>query len=98
MAEASPLGSITDVPFYGRRLLIANEPDKGIQGFKMNYDKSPKEYTTNIGMATAYSGKGDYKKAITYMKVAVPNASDDGARRKAENLLKRLEEGQDINK
>jgi tetratricopeptide (TPR) repeat protein len=98
MAEALPLGSITDVHFYGRQLLMANEADKAFKVFKMNYDKSPKEYTTNIGMARAYSSKADYKKAISYMKIAIPIAPDDGARRNAENLLKRLEDNQDINK
>jgi hypothetical protein len=64
----------------------------------MNYDKSPKEYTTNVGMARAYSAKGDYKKALTYLKAALPVSPDDGAKRNVEGLMKRLEEGQDINK
>ncbi|MEJ0033794.1 MAG: hypothetical protein WDO15_27190 [Bacteroidota bacterium] len=75
MAEALPLGSVSDVHFYGRQLLITNETDKAFKVFKMNYDRSPKEYTTNIGMARAYSSKGDYKKAVTYMKTAVLTGS-----------------------
>jgi tetratricopeptide (TPR) repeat protein len=98
MEEALVLGSINDVHYYGRELLNANQVDKAFKVFKMNYDKSPKDFTTNVGMARAYSGKGDYKKAVTYMKAAVPVATDDRARHDAESLLKRLEEGQDINK
>jgi len=49
-------------------------------------------------MARVYSSEGDYKKAITYINVALRLAPDDGVHRNAENLLKRLEGGQDINK
>jgi tetratricopeptide (TPR) repeat protein len=98
MDEALPLGTITDVHFYGRQLINQSRPDEAFKVFKMNYDKSPKEYTTNVGMARAYSAKADYKKALTYLKTALPVAPDDGAKRNVESLIKRLEEGQDINK
>jgi hypothetical protein len=98
MDEALPLGTITDVHFYGRQLINQSRPDEAFKVFKMNYDKSPKEYTTNVGMARAYSAKGDYKKALTYLKTALPVSPDDGAKRNVEGLMKRLEEGQDINK
>lgn len=98
MDEALPLGTTLDVHFYGRQLLNQNRVDDAFKVFKMNYDKSPKEYTTNIGMGRAYSAKGDYKKGLTYLKVALPAAPDEGAKRNVEALIKRLEEGQDINK
>jgi len=97
MDEALPLGNIQDVHFYGRSLINDKRVDDAFKVFKMNYDKSPKEYTTNVGMARAYSAKGDYKKAISYLKVALPATPDDGAKRNVENLIKRLEEGKDIN-
>lgn len=98
MDEALPLGTIQEVHFYGRQLLSESRTDEAFKIFKMNYDRSPKEYTTNIGMARAYSAKSDYKKALTHLKAALPVAPDDGAKGNVQNLMKRLEEGQDINK
>lgn len=97
MDEALPMGTITDVHFYGRQLVNQKQIDEAFKVFKMNYDKSPKEYTTNIGMARAYSAKGEYKKALTYLKVALPVTPDEGAKRNVESLIQRLEQGQDIN-
>jgi tetratricopeptide (TPR) repeat protein len=97
MDEALPMGSITDVHFYGRQLINGQQIDEAFKVFKMNYDKSPKEFTTNVGMARAYSAKGDYKKALTYLKVALPVSPDDGAKRNVEAMIKKLEEGQNIN-
>jgi hypothetical protein len=97
MDEALPMGTVTEVHFYGRQLIGAKETDEAFKVFKMNYDRSPKEYTTNVGMARAYSAKGDYKKALGYLKIALPVATDDRAKQNIEAQIKTLEEGKDIN-
>jgi len=97
MQEALPMGTVSDIHFYGRQLLRENEVDEAFKIFKMNYDKSPKEYTTNIGMGRAYASKGDPKKALTHLKYALTVAPDDGAKRNTETLIKQLEEGKNIN-
>ena len=63
----------------------------------MNYDKFPNTYTTNIGMGRAYSATGDYKKALGYIKAAIPQAPDAGSKTRTEAMIKKLEEGKDIN-
>lgn len=97
MEEALPIGSVLDVHFYGRELVNQKQIDDAFKVFKMNYDKAPKDYTTNIGMARGYSAKGDYKKALTYLKVALPISPDEGARRNVEGMIGKLEQNQDIN-
>lgn len=97
MDAALPMGTMTDVHFYGRTLLNSKQTDEAFKVFKMNYDKYPKESTTNVGMGRAWSAKGDYKKALTFMKVALATATEDGAKRNIEGLIKRLEEGKDVN-
>lgn len=97
MAEALPMGTMLEVHFYGRTLQGANKPDEAMKVFKMNFDKHPKEYTTNLGMARGYSGLGDYKKALGYMKAAVQFAPDPGSKARAESMSKVLEEGRTIN-
>jgi len=97
MVEALPLGTMTDVHFYGRQLLSLNEVDEAFKVFKGNFDKYPNQYTTNVGMGRAYSAKGDYKKALTYMEAAYTQAPDEGSKNNAQGMISRLREGKNIN-
>jgi tetratricopeptide (TPR) repeat protein len=97
MVEALPLGNMTDVHFYGRSLVNAKQPQEAFKVFKMNYDKYPKEYTTNVGMCRAYSAIGEFKKAIPYGKAALPLAPNDFNKQSVETMIKKLESGQDVN-
>lgn len=97
MEEALPMGTMLDVHFYGRQLLGMKEADEAMKVYQMNYEKYPKQFTTNVGMGRAYSAKGDYKKALTYMKAALPQAPDDGNKTNVETMIKKLEENQDVN-
>ena len=63
----------------------------------MNYDKFPNVYTTNIGMGRAHSALGEYKKALTFIKAALPQAPDEGSKTRTGAMIKKLEEGKDIN-
>lgn len=97
MAEALPQGSMIEVHFYGCTLQTMSKADEAFKVFKLNFDKHPKEYTTNLGMARGYSGLGDYKKALGYMKTALALAPDMGSKSRAEAMMKLLEEGKNIN-
>lgn len=98
MEEALPMGTMTDLHFYGRNLLNSKQTDEAVKVFKMNYDKYPKEFTTNVGMGRALSAKGDSKKALEYMKVALGKAPDEGAKNNVAAMIKKLEEGNDANR
>ena len=65
--------------------------------FKMNYDKFPDVFTTNIGLGRAYSAVGEYRKALEYMKAALPQAPDEMNRSRVDGMIKKLEEGKDVN-
>lgn len=97
MEEALPLGTLIDVHFYARQLLTMNQVDEAFKVFKSNYDKYPNQYTTNVGMGRAYSAKGDYKKALSYIEAALPQAPDDGSKTNLQAMIARLKEGQNIN-
>lgn len=97
MNEALPMGTMIEVHFYGRTLQAMNKPDEALKVFKLNYEKYPKEYTTQLGLARGYSGVGDYKKALGYLKAALPQAPDPGSKSRAEAMIKLLEEGKNIN-
>jgi Protein of unknown function (DUF2911) len=97
MDEALPMGSINDVHFYARNLQSSGQTDEAVKIFQLNYDKHPQEYATNVGMGRAMSAKGDYKKAIVYLKVALTKAPDEGSKGNVSAMIKKLEEGKDIN-
>lgn len=97
MDEALPLGSMTDVHYYARSLSAAKQPQDAFKVFKMNYDKYPTEFTTNVGLGRGYSGIGDYKKALIYLKAALPKAPTDFQRTNVESMIKLLEQGKDVN-
>ena len=98
MDEAVPLGSMLDVHYYARTLLNQNQPKEAFAVFKINYDKHPDEFTTNVGMARAYSSLTDYKKALPYLKKALPNAPDEMNKTRGREMIVKLEKGGDINK
>lgn len=97
MQEALPMGSMIDVHFYARQLLGMKQVDEAFKVFKANYDKYPNQYTTNVGMGRAYSAKGDYKKALTYMEAALSQAPDEGSRNNTQAMVTKLKEGQNVN-
>lgn len=97
MEEAIPFGTVTEVHFYARTLLTQKDVPEAIKIFKMNYDKFPNVYTTNVGLGRAYSAGGDFKKALQYMKAAFPLASDEVNKNSVNTMIKKLEEGKDIN-
>lgn len=97
MNEALPMGTITDVHYYGRSLLALKDANEAFKVFKLNYEKHPNVFTTNVGLARGYSAIGDYRKALTYMKAALPQAPDELNRTSVEGMIKKLEGRQDVN-
>jgi tetratricopeptide (TPR) repeat protein len=97
MDEALPMGAMLDVHFYGRQLQSQNESKEAFKVFKLNYDKNPNQFTTNVGMTRGYSALGEYKKALPYAKAALVQAPDERNKDNVEIMIKKLEEGKDVN-
>ncbi len=97
MDDALPLGTMTDIHFYGRTLLAAKQTQEALKVFKANYDKYPNVYTTNVGMGRAYSALGDFKNALFYMKAALGQAPDNLNKNSVESMIRKLEKNVDVN-
>ncbi|MBC7949871.1 MAG: hypothetical protein H7Y42_18450 [Chitinophagaceae bacterium] len=54
-------------------------------------------FTTNVGLGRAYSANGEFKKALPYMKAAFDQAPNDLNKTNVEAMIKKLEQGKDIN-
>ncbi|MEN8247470.1 MAG: DUF2911 domain-containing protein [Bacteroidota bacterium] len=98
-AIKNPAATTFQVHGYGRRLIAQGKKDKALEVFLYNYKKNKGAWPTNYGLARAYSAKGDFKKAIKYLKVARTNvpANDRFNGPAIESNLKKLEKGEDIN-
>jgi hypothetical protein len=50
-----------------------------------------------MGMARAYSAKADYKKALSYLEIALSQAPDEGSKYAIRGMISKLKEGKDVN-
>ncbi|MBS1661268.1 MAG: DUF2911 domain-containing protein [Bacteroidetes bacterium] len=97
MKEALPLGKIGEIHQYARQLLQQKKSKEAFDAFKLNYDRHPNEFTTNMGMARGYSATGDYKKALDYLKKAQAQVPDPVNKANIEKMVPMLQQGKDIN-
>lgn len=96
MKKMLPFASVQEMHLYGRALIAQKKPKEAFDIFKMNYDKNPDVFTTNVGMVRAYSAIGNYKKALELAQKALPQ-SDTVNKPNLERMIKLLQEGKDIN-
>ena len=96
MKQAIPMATMQELHQYGRQLLREKKTAQALQVFKMNNDKYPNEFTTNMGLARGYSASGDFKSALKYAKIA-ETLSPASNKEMVGKLIKTLEGGKDIN-
>lgn len=97
MKEALAYGKVFEIHFYGRQLIAEKRAKEALEVFKYNAKKYPKQYTTYVGMARGLSANGDYKNALVNARLALPLAPDDLNKKSVETIIKKLEEGKDVN-
>lgn len=97
MNKALEKAEMTEIHQYGRKLLAQKQVDKALEIFKLNAKKNPKQYTVYVGLARGYSAKGDFKTALQHAKTALPLAPDEQNKKYWAEMIKKLEEGKDIN-
>lgn len=97
MKEAMPMATMQELHNYGRQLLNEKKPVQALEAFKLNAQKNPNVFTTNMGLMGGYSANGDFKNALKYAKAAQPQATDKVNKDALEGFIKTLTEGKDIN-
>lgn len=97
MDEALPLGTINQIHGYGRLLISLGEKEKALEAFKFNAKKFKNTWQANYGLARGYSAKGDYKRALSYLKKAYKNVPQQVNKDRIAANIKKLEKGEDIN-
>ncbi|MEI9957380.1 MAG: DUF2911 domain-containing protein [Ferruginibacter sp.] len=97
MKQAMPLATMQELHNYGRQLLRQKKNAAALEAFKINAQKNPNVFTTNMGLTRGYSANGDFKNAAKYAKLALAQAPDKGNKDAIEKFIPMLEKGQDIN-
>ena len=97
MKKMLPMASMTEVHVYGRSLIAQKKPKEAFDVFKMNYDKHPNVFTTNVGMARGYSATGNYKKALEFAQKALAQVPDANNKTSLEKMINLLQDGKDVN-
>ena len=97
MKKGLPFATMAEVHQYARQLLAQKKNKEAFDIFKMNADKYPNVFTTNMGLARGYSGVGNYKKSLEYLLKAQPQAPDQLNKGNVDKLIKLAQDGKDIN-
>ncbi|MGZ3847894.1 MAG: DUF2911 domain-containing protein, partial [Flavisolibacter sp.] len=96
--KALPMANMQEMHQYGRLLLAEKKPKEALEIFQMNFKKNPAQFTTYMGLTRGYSAIGDFKNALKYASLALPQAPNEPNRQFLTEAIEKLKKGQDINK
>lgn len=97
MKTAIPLGNMNELHQYGRQLLSQKKNKEALDVFKLNASKNPNQFTTLVGLVRGYSANGDYKSALKHAQQALPLSPNQQNKTNVEAMIKKLQEGKDVN-
>jgi len=97
MKKAMPIASITDLHQYGRQLISQKKTKEAMEIFTANWEKSPSDFTTLMGMARGNSAMGNYKEALSFLNKALPLSPDAANKKAISEMIESLKKQQDIN-
>ncbi len=97
MKEAIPYGNMNDIRLYALELMKEKKAKEAAALFRANYKKYPNQFTTNMGMARAFSSEANYKEALKYANKALAQAGDANTKKMVEGIIAELKERKDVN-
>ena len=69
-------------------MLRDEKPVLALEAFKLNAQKNPNVFITDMGLMRGYSANGDFKNALKYAKLAQPLAATKPIKIHWKDLLK----------
>ena len=94
---ALPMATMQELHAYGRQLLNDKKPKEALEVFKINGQKNPNVFTTDMGLVRGYSANGDYINALRYAKHAMTVAPNQANKDLVQGMILKLADGKDIN-
>jgi Protein of unknown function (DUF2911)/Tetratricopeptide repeat len=95
--RALALGSAQQLYGYGRQLQRQGKQQEAFAVFKSAAQKDPNNWLAHAGLARVACGEGNYPEATKQMQLALA-AAPDNQKSGVDNLVRRLQAQQDINK
>ena len=96
MQEAFPMASTLQLYIYGRNLLRQKKFQEAFQAYKMNYDKSPDDIYTRLGMVYGYAAIGNKKEALSFADKAMALANDSNTKVFIEKTIADVKAGKPV--
>lgn len=96
MKAAFPKGNTEELYEYGSRQVGLKNNKAAFDVFKMAYDKDPKNWVANFGMAKGYAAINDRKTALKYTDVALDLMGQWMARPYVQRFRQALVDGKDM--
>ncbi len=96
-AAGHPTANANGIHQMGRQLIAQGQKQLALQVFQTSYDRFEGAWPTNVGMARGYSALGQFDKALDHARKALDQAPGEPNRQNIAGLIKKLEEGKDIN-
>ncbi len=81
---------------YGRQLLAEKKPEEAMKIFQLNAQRHGEAWPVHVGLMRGYAANGDLQKALEHAKKALVQAPDNLNRDNLEAMVKKLEEGKNI--
>ncbi|HLJ90204.1 MAG TPA: DUF2911 domain-containing protein [Candidatus Angelobacter sp.] len=95
--KALAMGNALQLNSYGRRLQVEGRQKEAFEVFRSNIQRNSDHWVAHYESARMASAQGDFDGALKEMKLAL-NGAPDSQRSPFENLIKRLEAREDINR
>jgi hypothetical protein len=95
--RALALGNVIQLNSYGRQLQVEGKQNEAFEVFRDNIKKNPNHWVAHYESARMACARGDFNGAVKEMKLALSGAPDS-QKSPFDNLIKRLEAKEDINK
>jgi tetratricopeptide (TPR) repeat protein len=95
-AIKNPATTPLQIHVYGRQLLTEGKKDEAMEVFKLNAQRNGDAWPVHVGLARAYSAKGDYPQALEHAKKALEQAPDDLNRKSLQGMVESLSAGKAV--
>jgi hypothetical protein len=96
MKAAWPKGNTQEIYYYAYKLLRMKKNKEAFDAFKINYDKAPKDWVTNFGLAKGYAVMGNKTSALKYADNSIQLAPNEGTKAYIGRLKQAISEGKDV--
>jgi hypothetical protein len=96
--KAMSTATATQIYFYGRGLQAQNQPAQAMEVFKLTVKRFPDHWLGHMAAARLASASGDYEAALKEVKFVQGQDLPEAQKANLVNLVRRLENKEDINR